>query len=88
VGPAGGFGWLGGAGLVIPGMSAQTLGIVLIAVAIVWGGTLSLLSRKKPDSERGQRGRGDAGAGRRGGRRLAVPDPGPGRGCRGNQETG
>ena len=43
--------------LVIPGMSAQTLGIVLIAVAIVWGGTLSLLSRKKPDSERGQRGR-------------------------------
>jgi hypothetical protein len=31
VGPAGGFGWLGGAGQVIPGMSAQTLGIVLIA---------------------------------------------------------
>ena len=43
--------------LVIPGMSAQTLGIVLIAVAIVSGGTLSLLSRTKPDSERDQRGR-------------------------------
>jgi len=43
--------------LVIPGMSARTLGSVLVAVAIFSGVTLSLLSRTKPDSDRRERGR-------------------------------
>ena len=42
--------------LVIPGISARTLGIVLVAVAIASGVTLSLQSRRKPDSDR-DRGR-------------------------------
>jgi hypothetical protein len=42
--------------LVIPGMSAKTLGIVLVAVAIFSGLVLSLQSRRKPDSDR-DRGR-------------------------------
>jgi hypothetical protein len=43
--------------LVMPGLSARTLGIVLIAVAIVSGVILSLLSRQKPDADRDERGR-------------------------------
>jgi hypothetical protein len=43
--------------LVIPGMSATILGIVFIAVAIVSGVILSLLSRNKPTPDRDERGR-------------------------------
>jgi hypothetical protein len=43
--------------LVIPGMSATVLGIVLVAVAIVSGAILSLLSRNKPTPDREERGR-------------------------------
>jgi modulator of FtsH protease len=48
--------------LVIPGMSARTLGIVLVAVAIFSGVVLGLQSRSKPGDDRPDRGR-------RGGRR-------------------
>lgn len=51
--------------LVIPGMSARTLGIVLVAVAIFSGVVLSLLSRTKPGSNRGERGRPKAAGGER-----------------------
>jgi modulator of FtsH protease len=43
--------------LVIPGMSATVLGIVFVAVAIVSGVILSLLSRNKPTPDRDERGR-------------------------------
>jgi hypothetical protein len=51
--------------LVIPGMSARTLGIVLVAVAIFSGVILSLLARIKPDSGRRERGRPKAAGGER-----------------------
>ncbi|HEX4256307.1 MAG TPA: hypothetical protein VH089_14525 [Streptosporangiaceae bacterium] len=42
--------------LVMPGMSARTLGIVLVAVAIFSGAVLSLQSRSKPGDDRPDRG--------------------------------
>jgi hypothetical protein len=44
--------------LVIPGMSDKVLGIVLVAVAVVSGVTLSLIARDQPRPDRGEaRGR-------------------------------
>ena len=43
--------------LVIPGLSATILGVVFVAVAIVSGAILSLLSRNKPAPDRDERGR-------------------------------
>ena len=57
--------------LVIPGMTATILGIVFIAVAIVSGVILSLLSRTKPNPDRAQRGRPKA---PEGGPRLRFSD--------------
>ena len=57
--------------LVIPGVTATTLGVVFIAVAIVSGVTLSLLSRNKPNPDRDQRGRPKA---PEGGRRPRFSD--------------
>jgi hypothetical protein len=51
--------------LVIPGVSARTLGIVLVAVAIISGVILSLLSRTKPASGRSERGRPKVAGGER-----------------------
>jgi hypothetical protein len=50
--------------LVIPGMSAATLGIVLVAVAVVSGVTLSLIAREHPGRTgvRPAAGRGDPAA--------------------------
>ena len=47
--------------LVIPGMSAKTLGIVLVAEGLVAGVTLSLIGRSGPKWSRGDRDRGDRG---------------------------
>ncbi|HEY0717226.1 MAG TPA: hypothetical protein VGD68_06380 [Streptosporangiaceae bacterium] len=45
--------------LVIPGLSATTLGIVLVAVSLASGATLSLINRNQPRPDRSQaRGRG------------------------------
>ena len=60
--------------LVIPGMSARTLGIVLVAVAIFSGVVLSLLSRSKPGDDRPNRGR-QGGWGDRGRPKAADGEP-------------